>query len=256
MNQQDFLMHADGIQIDSGYSFKPIGHLGASSGSDSFDGEPVSPTAIFRDTAEGLDDHHDNINNMDPMSISPLQLALANPIYERRGIVHRGVDSDVDVDVDASGGSRVVISPYPFFLATPREIEERHELNGEAMPWSMPTEEIVDASTTQEHHHQHESNRRIDYSLFFQSGANMNANASGAGMECDDFSISSHEAESIEDDLWCFEKISGDPAAFWEEGMDQGEGGPVRVRIPSQDSSSSNGSVRPITSVGKVPRRR
>jgi hypothetical protein len=43
-------------------------------------------------------------------------------------------------------------------------------------------------------------------------------------MDCDDFSISSHEAESIDDDLWCFEKISRDPTAFWDEGMD-----PVRI---------------------------
>jgi hypothetical protein len=82
-------------------------------------------------------------------------------------------------------------------------------------------------------------------------------NASAAGiLDCDDFSISSHEVESIDDDLWCFEKISGDPAAFWEEGIAQGASGPKRVRIPSQDSSSTNGSVRPILSVGKVPRRR
>jgi hypothetical protein len=267
MNQQDFLRHADGIQIDSSYSFKPIGQLEASE-SDSFDCEPVSPTAIFRDSAEGYYPHHDNSNNdRDPMSISPLQLALANPIYEQRGSAHGGVDGDFDIDVDgdgdgdsfqASGGGTRVISPFPFLHATQRELEERQELRGEAITWSMPIEEIVDGSTTQEH--QHVSHRRVDYSLFFQSGANVNVNAtvnaSGAGMDCDDFSISSHEAESIEDDLWCFEKISGDPAAFWEEGMDQGVVGRVRVRIPSQDSSSSNGSVRPIVSVGKVPRRR
>jgi hypothetical protein len=276
-HQQDFLMPAEGIHIDSNFSFKPINNLGASSGSDSFGGgEPGSPTAIFRDAAEGLHHHYQQDDNIDPMSISPLQLALANPIYERRGSGHSGVDGDFNVDVHqddavhASGLGTRVISPYPF--ATQGELEERQQLSlsGEAMTWSnhMPTEEIVDSSSTQEHHqHERESNNnsnpRIDYSLFFQSSANgnananLNVNASGAGMECDDFSISSHEAESIEDDLWLnFEKISGDPAAFWEEGMDQGAAGPVRVRIPSQDSSISNDSVRPIVSVGKVPRRR
>jgi hypothetical protein len=263
MNQQDFLMHAECIQIDSGYSFKPIDQLDTSE-SDSFDNEPVSPTAIFRDAGEGHYHHQDNSNNdRDPMSISPLQLTLANPIIEQRGSAHSDIDIDVDGDGDcdafqASGGGTRVISPFPFLHATPRELEERQELRGEAMTWSMPTGEIIDDSTTQEH--QHESRRRIDYSLFFQSGANVNVNATvnagGAGMDCDDFSISSLEAESIEDDLWCFEKISGDPAAFWEEGMDQGVAGPARVRIPSQDSSSSNGPVRPIVSVGKVPRRR
>jgi hypothetical protein len=268
MNQQDFLMPAEGIQIDSCFSFKPIDHLGAS-GSDSFGGEPRSPTAIFRDAAEGLHHHYNNDENHsnDPMSISPLQLALANPIYEQRG--SGLVDVDVDADqadqgdaVQASGPGTRVISPYLFLHATEGELEERQQLNGEGMTWSgMPTEEIADESTTEEHHQfQHESNPRIDYSSFFQSVANVkvNFNASAAGiMECDDFSISSHEVESIDDDLWCFEKISGDPAAFWEEGIDQRVSGPKRVRIPSQDSSSSiNCSVRPIVSVGKVPRRR
>jgi hypothetical protein len=262
MNQQDFLMPAEGIQIDSSFSFKPIDHLGAS-GSDNFGGEPGSPTAIFRDAAEGLHRHYNYNNsssnsNNDPMSTSPLQLALANPIYERRG---SGVDVDAH-QADAVQASRV-ISPYLFLHATQGELEERQQLNGEAMTWSgMPTEEIIDASTTEEHHHQHqlqqESIPRIDYSSFFQSvaNANVNVNASAAGiMDCDDFSISSHEAESIDDDFLCFEKISGD--AFWEEGMDQASSGPKRVRIPSQDSSSSNGSVRPtLASLGKVPRRR
>ena len=156
-----------------------------------------------------------------------------------------------------------MISPYLFFHATQGELEERQQLSGESMTWSgMPTEEMVDSSTTEEHHYQqfqHESIPRIDYSSFFQSvaHANVNVNASAAGiMDCDDFSISSHEAESIDDDFLCFEKISGDPAAFWEEGMDQGTSGPKRARIPSQDSSSSNSLIRPIASVGKVPRRR
>jgi hypothetical protein len=270
MNQQDFLMPAEGIQIDSCFSFKPIDHLGAS-GSDSFGGEPGSPTAIFRDAAEGLHHHYqDDENNNDPMSISPLQLALANPIIEQRGSGHVDVDFDVDIDagqadaVQASGLGTRVISPYLFLHATQGELEERHQLSGGSMTWSgMPTEEIVDDSTTEEHHHhqqlQHESIPRIDYSSFFQSvaNANVNVNGSAAGiMDCDDFSISSHEAESIDDDFLCFEKISGDPAAFWEEGMAQGASGPKRVRIPSQDSSSSNVPLRPIASVGKVPRRR
>jgi hypothetical protein len=265
MSQQDFLMPAEDIQIDSCFSFKPIDHLGASV-SDIFGGEPGSPTAIFRDAAEGLHHHYNNSNNNDddnndPMSISPLQLALANPIYERLGSGYADVDADGDQAgaVQASGLGTRVISPYLFLHATQGELEERQQLSGEAMTWSgMPTEEIVDASTTEEHcqhKHHHESIPRIDYSSFFQSVANVNASASGI-MDCDDFSISSHEAESIDDDFLCFEKITGDPAAFWEEGMDQGTSGPTRVRIPSQDSWSSNGSVRPIVSVGKVPRRR
>jgi hypothetical protein len=264
MSQQDFLMPAEGIQIDSCFSFKPIDHLGAS-GSDSFGGEPRSPTAIFREAAEGLHHHYNNADNHnnDPMSISPLQLALANPIHEQRGSGH--VDLDVNADqagaLQASGPGTRVISPYLFLHATEGELEERQQLSGEAITWSgMPTEEIADESTTEEHHQfQHESNPRIDYSSFFQSVANVkvNFNASAAGiMECDDFSISSHEVESIDDDLWCFEKISGDPAAFWEEGIDQRVSGPKRVRIPSQDSSSTDCPVRPIVSVGKVPRRR
>lgn len=263
MNQQDFLlMPAEGLhQIDSCFSFKPIDHLGTSGSSDSFGGSVAgSPPAIFRDAAEGLHHAYDN-NNNDPMSVSPLQLALANPIYEQRG--NGQFDFDVDADqadaVQASSHGTRVISPFPFLHATQGELEERQQLSCEGMTWSgMPTEEIVDASTTEEHHqYQHESNPRINYSLFFQSVANANVNASATGiMDCDDFSISSHEAESIDDDL-CFEKISGDPASFWEEGMDQGASGPKRVRIPSQDSSSSNNSFRrPIFSVGKVPRRR
>jgi hypothetical protein len=260
MNQQDYLMHNHAEGIDSSYSFKPIEHLGASEESDStsFDGEPMLSTAIFRDTAEGLHiytNRSNNNNNNDPMSISPLQ--LANPIFEQRGSVG---------DVDGLGGSMRVISPYPFFHASQQEVEERQQLK----TWSMPTEETIDASTTREH--SLNNNKRIDYSLFFQSGVNQVASG---GMDCDDFSISSHEAESIEDDLWCFEKISGDPAAFWEEGMDHEQqaaaaglaaSDPARVtRVsPSLHSSTSSNSdsvpVRPMlsraVSVGKVPRRR
>jgi hypothetical protein len=216
---QDYAMHAEGIYPR--FSFKAI-DIETSSASDSYDDELVSPTNIFRDAS--------NSHN-DPISVSPLQ--LANPVHEQH-------DSSENYD------SVRVISPYPFSHASQEEIEEREQLTG-TLDWSMHPEDTGDSSITEEHIHAGEY--CVNYSLYFQSGAQQ--------MDCDDddFSVSSHEANSIEDDL-CLENISEDPASFWKDDHDL----PCleqRIRMPSQVILVTNDEpLRPIMSVGKVPRRR
>jgi hypothetical protein len=191
------------------------------------------------------------------MSVTPLQ--LANPIFEQQSA---GSDDHYATAASFLHSSRV-ISPYPFFRPRSREADQDLLATG-GMGWStnqattnnasLMMEETIDPSETQE-----QADRPIDYSLFFPSEIG-DGNQAG-GMDCDDFSISSHEAESIQDDdlLLCFEKISGDPASFWEEGMEEsaGDNDSNRPRLVSQVSlSSSDSSSSRIRSLGKVPRRR
>lgn len=219
-------------------SFKPIVDLGldpsSSCNSDSFlqGEEPISPTNIFRDATEMIQN--------DPMSVSPLQ--LANPVYEKSAGSDNNDSLSIDALLSSSHNSRV-ISPYPFFRPSQRELQERDELACSA--WSMP-EGTIDASETME-----QGERPIDYSLFFPCAPT--AAGPAVGMECDDFSISSHEAESIEDDL-CFEKIAGD--SFWDEGIDNRPRLVSQVSLSSNDSSAATAARMRSVGMGKVPRRR
>lgn len=56
--------------------------------------------------------------------------------------------------------------------------------------------------------------------------------------ECDDFSISTHGSEGFEDEDFCLERITEDPASFWEKGVTQSK--QERTVSPTQISVGSD----------------
>jgi hypothetical protein len=214
------------VEIAPIYSFKPIDldHgspadplLDPNLSSDSLDIEPgMSPTEIFRESGEG-----------DCMveDASLLFVQRANPIDEQQS----GAAGEDDDDEDMEEGSCCrVISPYPFSHTSKEEIEEREQLTS-VFDWNL---QAADSENTAARHEKKFS-IQVDYSRFFELGEAVNDQAMD---DCDDFSLSSHEANSLSEDL-CLASISEDPASFWEDGV-----GPIvsdRNESPTQVSLGS-----------------
>ena len=106
-----------------------------------------------------------------------------------------------------------VVSPYPFSSASQEEIDEREKL-ARTMPW-VEQDENEDQS------------KRQDMSFYFDMRA-----LHDREMECDDFSISSNEVDSLED---LGESFSTDPETFWEAPVEMNPQ-PTRVELSSSDN--------------------
>lgn len=188
--------------IEAHYSFKPIDldpaypvdlMLDAVSSSDSLDiGPGMAPTEIFRESGDGVNIHAES---------SLPRFRRANPIDQRKVAAGEGED------MEECSYCRV-ISPYPFSHTSKEEIEEREQLTN-AFDWTLETEPndncgMLNGWDTK-------CAVQVDYSRFFELLEAVNDQVMD---ECDDFSLSSHEANSLSDDLF----FSDNPASFWEEG--------------------------------------
>jgi hypothetical protein len=216
------------VDIAPLHSFKPIDlemaapldrllEIDPDSSSDSIDiGRGVlTPIDIFRD------------NSMDGDSIADEDMGglpyvrRANPIDEQHSATIDD-ESDLDDDTMETGDSPHfrVISPYPFSHTSKEEIEDREHLTS-ILEWSLEVRPKC----------------HVDYSGFFALGGAANNTDQVMSDECDDFSLSSHEANSLSQDGF-LGSISEDPKSFWEEGV-----GPVmsdRSQSPTQVSLGSS----------------
>ena len=198
----------------------PIDHLldiDPDSSSDSIDiGRGVmTPIDIFRD------------NSMDGDSIVDEDMGglpyvrRANPINEQQSAT---IDDESDLDDDTMETLDLpqfrVISPYPFSHTSKEEMEDREQLT-RILEWSLEVRPKC----------------HVDYSGFFALDDAANNYDQVMSDECDDFSLSSHEANSLSQDGF-LGSISEDPASFWEEGV-----GPAmsdRSKSPTQVSLGSS----------------
>jgi hypothetical protein len=224
------------VDIAPLYSFKPIEQgptapidplidIDPDSSCDSLDICPgmLSPTDIFRDSIDGESVMDEDMGELP-------YVRRANPINEQQSAT---IDDESDLDDgddDEIGSSSYfrVISPYPFSHTSEEEIEDRKQLNS-VLEWRIKL-----------NHNDKSSSRfgqkcHVDYSSFFELSENIN-NDQVMADECDDFSLSSHEANSLSEDGF-LGSISEDPASFWEEGV-----GPImsdRSQSPTQISLGS-----------------
>jgi hypothetical protein len=221
------------VDIAPLFSFKPIVmeaavppndqllEIDPDSSSDSLDigRGTMTPIDIFRENSM---DGGDSIVDEDVGGLPFVQ--RANPINEQQSAT---VDDESDFDDDDTGmeieGSQYlrVISPYPFSHTSKEEIEDREQLTNN-LKWGL---------SSSMHHKCH-----VDYSTFFESSEAARNNDLAMSEEYDDFSLSSHEANSLSKDGF-LGSISEDPASFWEDGA-----GPVmsdRSQSPTQVSIGS-----------------
>lgn len=165
----------------------------------------MSPADIFRDDSGDCE-----------MEVESLQ-TLRRPINEQQQPPLLAVLDSCKERREASSAqdesSRRVISPYPFSHRSKEESEGLEQLTN-AFDWSLETAHYNTGCSV---------DKRcekvvpvfIDYSQFFNFGE---VEIDQVMNSCDDFSLSSIEANSLSDDF-CLSTISEDPASFWEEGM-------------------------------------
>ena len=216
------------VDIAPLHSFKPIDlepaapidrllEIDPDSSSDSIDiGRGVmTPIDIFRD------------NSMDGDSIVDEDMPYvrrANPINEQHSATTIDDESDLDDDTMETGELPHfrVISPYPFSHTSKEEMEDREQLTS-ILEWSLEVRPKC----------------HVDYSGFFGLSDTANDNDQVMSDECDDFSLSSHEANSLSQDGF-LGSISEDPASFWEDGV-----GPVMSDRSQSPTQISLGSTEP-----------
>jgi hypothetical protein len=121
------------------------------------------------------------------------------------------------------------ISPVPY---SPCEVdfEGQNKLTGIGGDWAMEEEasiETIENFPTQQT--QGEGSSSSLYTFYFET-ISMD--------ECDDFSISTHGSEGFEDEDFCLERITEDPASFWEKGVTQST--QERTVSPTQISVGSD----------------
>jgi len=189
-------MNLDNSKMIAHFMFKPIDMESVSynSSDNLFNAQPVSPTEIFREMALA-EEKVDHISNT---SHCLLSVRRANPINS----------SECDDEMCSR-----VISPFSH-TASMEELEEREQL-GETLDWAVQLE--GNESMMAKGGGGDMQQCLVDYSRFFDPQTL--ANNMDVMDCCDDFSLSSHEANSLSEDF-CLETISEDPASFWEEGID------------------------------------
>jgi len=177
----------------------------------------IAPTFSFKPIDDGDDSsvlsvssshhHHDdeNINFLLGPSLSADIFRAGRDSTPGAVEKQRLPCNDEAMDDDASA-HRVVISPYPFSHASREEITEREQLSN-ALSWTLASSnispEVKNKTATT-------ASLQVDCSYFYgQAGAETDA----VMEDCDDFSVSIADAESLSRDLGL-----GDPASFWEEG--------------------------------------
>jgi hypothetical protein len=198
------------IELAPSFSFKPIG-VEPSSFSDILDAQP-SPTEIFRESAMAMADNND-------CTPRPLPgVYRANPVQSQENME----------ETEDEVGSRV-ISPFSH-TASVEEIEEREQLTT-SLDWTTR----LDGNEAFKGEHY-----IVNFSRFFDP--NTLANNIDVMDCCDDFSLSSHEANDLSEDP-CLETISKDPASFWEEGIDAGQSTDRVWAYPTEVSLGSSDSV-------------
>ena len=238
---------------NSTYTTSPVVDLASSSSSTSTGGDssyfhPVSPDVIFREPTD-IDFAAAAGGGSSDLSVPSCLIRRANPIIEKsREVIEEEGDYEDDeeqgegyrwdrdcADEDEDGSGRA-ISPYPFHLASPGEIEEREHLmlKGSSAGWNQEPRE--DSGREEGDDEDHSSvGVRPDYSRFFemepyysQQQQQQHQNQQGVGlvnvMDCDDFSLSSHEACSITESF-SFGGLTQDANQFWEGVLDQAAAG-------------------------------
>jgi hypothetical protein len=121
------------------------------------------------------------------------------------------------------------ISPIPYSRCEVG-FEGQNKLTGIGGDWAMDEEasvETIENFPTQQT--EGEGSSSSLYTFYFEA-ISMD--------ECDDFSISTHGSEGFEDEDFCLERITEDPASFWEKGVTQST--PQRTVSPTQISVGSD----------------
>jgi hypothetical protein len=198
-------------------------------GSESFEGEPIMPTQIFRASEEAHYSPRQPQREKQERAayISPLQLAnpimeaSSNDLHERRVISPLSQYNQLNFPVlpedeaMSEGGAvhapLLSMRPDSTGFGWCNNVLSPKHARADPLPMDDSDDQVDDIS--------YDGNRIVDFSSYFQSGHLNEANAIAPNMGecCEDFSISSHEASSIEDVLSSFEQA--DPDAFWEEAV-------------------------------------
>lgn len=175
-------MDSERVDIAPAFSFKPVdddvSSIASSQDDDSLLNPGQSPSMdIFRP-------------GRDTTSIDEKQRSSAT-----------ASDNDNDEAMDDASAARRVISPYPFSHASREEIAEREQLTND-LSWTLTTDnftcitkQLIAAD--------------YDYKCIFGKLADAVMNEGC----CDEFSVSTHDADSLSGDL-----DLRNPASFWEEG--------------------------------------
>ena len=219
-------MSLNSIELAPSLSFKPIDSFEQSSSCDSLDTtgttNAVSPTEIFR-YSEIMDEDTEMAKE------NILSVRRANPIGLSRDYNAMN-NTNANAAITADNNNSHLISPFPFSpTASKEELEERDMLTT-SLGWDSRVEPL-------------EGERgqpmvQLDFSRFFEP---VHMDTSVEIMDCDDFSLSSHDANSLSQDL---ETISKDPASFWEGGIrvvaqtSNGSESPTQVSLGSDDDQS------------------
>lgn len=150
-----------------------------------------------------------------------------------------------DEAMDDSSACRVVISPYPFSHASREEITEREQLSN-TLSWTLASSNIARELKTKT---ANTTSLQADCSIFFgQAGAATDDVVMG---DCDDFSVSIEDTESLSRDLGL-----EDPASFWEEGASTiprsiyviRTNSPTEISLGSRNDESKSLAASPSTS--------
>jgi hypothetical protein len=184
-------------------SFNPVD---IESPSDSFE-EPTFSAAIFRD----MDVDEESRPNLLPT------VCRANPITDK---------SSCEDDWEMEGR---VISPYPYSPTT-KELDELQQLRSIEYDWKPSFREQLIPSIPD---YQDKHDEAVYLSFYFEAIPSRDQ-----GVDGDEVSFISHDAESLGDDEFCLDAIDADPESFWQTGAQGGTD--ERTMSPAQISLGSH----------------
>jgi hypothetical protein len=123
-----------------------------------------------------------------------------------------------------------LISPVPYSRCEVG-FEGQNKLTGIGGDWAMDEEASIETieNFPSQQQTQGEGSCSSLYNFYFET-ISMD--------DCDDFSISTHGSEDFEDEDFCLERITEDPASFWEKGVTQST--QERTVSPAQISVGSD----------------
>lgn len=195
-------------------SFNPVD---IESPSDSFEEEPTISAAIFRD----MDVDEESRSNL---------LCRANPIMDR---------SSCDDDWEMEGR---VISPYPYSPTT-EEMDELQQLRSIEYDWKPAFREQLIPSIPD---YLEKGNEAVYLSFYFEAIPSREQ-----GVDGDEVSFISHDAESLGDDGFCLDAIDSDPDSFWQTGAQAGA--QERTMSPAQISIGSHTEQNDFSPAARQP---
>jgi hypothetical protein len=114
--------------------------------------------------------------------------------------------------ITGTGDCFRVISPLPYFKSELEVGESSRMEEGLGCDWAMEEEDMIDAQPIEIVTPLAAGQSTSLYSFYFEEESPMD-------QDSDDLTISLDDEASFEDEEFCLENLSDDPASFWETGV-------------------------------------